>query len=115
MGVFSAVFEPDLFTIKRYGPGPKDALGRPTRVLVSTSEPIDGRLDLTGTVEGEAFVVDKFRSTMPIGTDLRAADDVESEGKIYTVEGTPFAITAPGSKSIGVVTAVLKYVGPVTP
>lgn len=113
MSVFSAVFDADLFIIKRYGPGTKDALGRTTRQLVYTSPPLEGRLDLTGTVEGETFVVDKFRSTMPAGTDLRSGDEVEAEGKTYTVEGTPLYAHVPGMRSIGVVTAVLKYVGPV--
>lgn len=114
MGVFSAIFDRDLFTIRRYGVGPKDALGRPTRALLSTTT-VDGLLGLTGTVEGEAFVVDLFRATMPIGTDLRAADEVESLGKVYTVQGTPLSVHAPGAPSVGVITAVLKYVGPVTP
>jgi hypothetical protein len=114
VGVFSAVFEPSLFLIKRYTAGPKDALGRPTRVLAS-STPADGRLDLSGSVEGEAFVVDQFRATMTLGTDLRSGDEVEARGLTYTVEGSPAVITAPGSKTVGVVTAVLKYVGPVTP
>lgn len=111
--IFDAVFERDLFTIRRYGVGPKDALGRPTKVLQSETT-VSGLLSLTGTVEGEAFVVDLFRATMPVGTDLRPADEVLSQGKVYTVQGTPFSVHAPGSKSVGVVTAVLKYVGPVT-
>jgi hypothetical protein len=114
MSAFSAVFDPGLFVIKRYGVGAKDALGRPTRVLTSTSEPVDGLLSLTGTVEGEAYEVNKFRATLPLGTDLRSADEVVAEGEVYTVEGKPAEFHAPGSRSVGVVTAVLKYVGPVT-
>lgn len=108
--ILDAIFEPNLFTIRRYGVGPKDPLGKPTRVLLSTVT-ANGILQQTGTAEGEAFVVDKFRSTMPIGTDLRVADEVECKGKLYTVEGTPFSTTVPRTPSIGIVTAVLKFVG----
>lgn len=111
--IFDVIFEKDLFTIRRYGPGGKSPLGKPTRILLSET-PADGLLDQTGTVEGEAFVVDKMRATMPIGTDLRADDEVEARGDLYTVEGRPFAVGVPGFVSIGVVTAVLQYVGPVT-
>jgi hypothetical protein len=113
MSVFGILFEDDLFLIKRYGPGVKDALGRTTRALLSSTL-ADGLLAQTGTAEGEAFVVDEFRATMPLGTDLRASDEVESGGKLYTVKGSPFSSHAPGMKSVGVVTAILKYVGPVT-
>ena len=110
--ILDAVFEKDLFTIRRYGPGARDALGRVVPTLLSTTT-VNGLLQLSGSLEGEAFVVDRFRATMPIGTDLRAADEVLARGSVYTVEGTPFEAHPPGVKSIGIVTAVLKYVGPV--
>lgn len=113
MSVFDILFEADLFVIRRYGPGPKDALGRITKIVVSSTV-VDGLLSQTGTAEGEAFVVDEFRATMPLGTDLRPSDEVESDGKVFTVKGTPFSATVPGMKTVGVVTATLKYVGPVT-
>ncbi|MBP2323357.1 hypothetical protein JOF56_003742 [Kibdelosporangium banguiense] len=109
---FKALFEQNLFKVRRYGPGPKDPLGKPTRVVLSETT-VDGILQQTGSVEGEAFVVNEFRATMPLGTDLRPADDVVSKGHVYTVEGKPFAAVVPKTK-IGVVTAILKYVGPVT-
>ncbi len=114
MGAFDALFTKGLFTIRRYGPGAKDSLGRTTRTLLSETT-VNGLLQPTGTLEGEAFVVDRFRSVMPIGTDLHVSDEVYAEGKKYTVEGTPFEASAPGAKSVGVVTAILKYVGTVTP
>ena len=111
--IFSALFERGLFTIRRATPGGRDALGRPvlTETAVAT---VDGLLQQTGTAEGEAFVVDKFRALMPIGTDLRAKDKVLARGAVYTVEGTPFTAHAPGAPTVGVVTAILQYVGPVT-
>ena len=39
---------------------------------------------------------------------------VEARGAVYTVEGTPFPAVVPRTE-IGVLTARLKYVGPVTP
>jgi hypothetical protein len=113
MSVFGALFEPALFTIRRYGPGPKDPLGKPTRVLLFETT-VDGVLSPTGTAEGEAFVVDQFRATVALDVDLRAADEVFARGLVYTVEGTPFSAVVPRTK-IGVRTAVLKYVGPVRP
>lgn len=113
MGAFDSLFTKGLFKIRRYGPGAKDTLGRPTRTLLSEAT-VNGLLQPTGTLEGEAFVVDRFRSIMPLGTDLRPADEVIAEGRVYTVEGSPFSTSAPGAKSVGVITAVLKYIGPVT-
>ncbi len=114
MGAFDALFTKGLFTIRRYGASTKDALGRTTRVVESEVQ-VNGLLQPTGTLEGEAFVVDRFRAVMPIGTDIHVSDEVYAEGKKYTVEGTPFEASAPGAKSIGVGTAILKYVGSVTP
>lgn len=113
MGLFSAIFTKGLFTVRRYGPGPKDPLGKPTRVVVSETV-VDGILAQTDSIEGEAFVVDKLRATMPLGTDLRPADEVLARGLVYKVEGTPVESVIPTTK-IGVVQAVLEYVGPVTP
>jgi hypothetical protein len=105
--------EPGLIVIVRSTITGKDALGRPT-VTTTRSAPVNGLLRATGTVEGEAFVVDEYVATLPLGTDLRAADKVEARGLVYTVQGSPFATTIPRT-SIGVLTARLKYVGPVTP
>lgn len=113
MGAFDALFERNLFVIRRHTAGGEDALGRPTQT-VSLSDPVDGILRPTGSVEGEAFVVDQYKATFPLGTDLRAADEVEARGAVYTVEGTPFATVVPRT-NVGVLGAVLQYVGPVTP
>lgn len=112
MSVFSAVFERGLFTIQRSTPGAKDALGRPTTTWRDVAT-VDGLLVPSGSAEGEAFVVDKFRAIVDYGTDLRAADRLLARGAVYTVEGTPFSSNAPHT-TIGVVQAVVKYVGPVT-
>ena len=111
MGAFDILFEKNLFKIKRYGPGARDPLGKPTETLLSETL-ADGILMQTGSDEGETFVVDEFRAVMSIDTDLRAKDRVEVRGDLFTVEGRPFSARAPGSRSIGVVTAILKYVGP---
>jgi len=111
--IFDALLEPDLFLIRRFGASTKDSLGRTTRTLLSET-PADGLLIQTGSLEGEAYVVDEFRATLPLRADLRADDEVVSRGKRYTVKGTPFAATVPRMPSVGVLTAVLKYVGPVT-
>ena len=113
MGAFDALMEPGLFLVRRYGPSTKNALGQITKTLLSETR-VNGLLDPTGTAEGEAFVVDMFRATLPLGTDLRPADEVVARGKTYTVEGTPFDAVVPRTQ-IGVMQAVLKYVGPVTP
>ncbi len=113
MGAFDALMEPGLFLVRRYGPAKKDALGRLTKPLLSETR-VNGLLRPTGTEEGEAFVVDQFKATFPLGTDLRAADEVVSRGVVYTVEGTPFEAIVPRTR-IGVLSAVLKSVGPVTP
>lgn len=112
MGAFDALMEPGLFVIRRHTVSGKDALGRPT-TTVTPSAPVAGILRPTGTVEGEAFVVDEYAATLPLGTDLRADDEVEARGAVYTVEGTPFPTAIPRTK-IGVLTARLKYIGPVT-
>lgn len=111
MGAFDILFESDLFKIIRYGPGARDPLGKPTQTVISETL-ADGILTQTGSEEGETFVVDEFRAVMPVDTDLRAKDRVECRGDLFTVEGRPFTARAPGSRSIGVVTAILKYVGP---
>lgn len=112
MGAFDALFTRNLFVIKRPGAVTgRDPLGRPIKGT-SVSEPIDGILRQTGTEEGEAFVVDQFKATFPLGTDLRVNDTVEAQGAVYTVEGSPFETVVPRTR-IGVLTAVLKYVGPV--
>lgn len=112
MGAFDALFTKGLFTIRRATSGAKDAYGRPAQT-VSDVATVPGILQPTGTLEGEAFVVDRFRAIMPLNTDLRVGDEVVADGRVYTVEGTPFESQAPGSKSVGITTAVLKYVGPV--
>ncbi len=113
MGAFDSLMEPGLFLVRRYGPERKDALGRITKPVLTETR-VNGLLRPTGTVEGEAFVVDQFKATFPLGTDLRAADEVIARGVVYTVEGTPFEAIVPRTE-IGVLTADLKYVGPVTP
>lgn len=110
MALFDALFERDLFTVRRYGPGPKDTLGRTTRIVVNETVS-NGLLRPTGSVEGEAFVVNEYAATFPLGTDLTAADEVVARGATYTVEGTPFVSVIPKTQ-IGVLTARLKYVGP---
>jgi hypothetical protein len=116
MSLLDAVFEPDLFTIRRFTYGEKDALGRKARTLAAET-PSDGLLEQIdsgyGTHEGETFVVTKYRATMPAGTDVRVDDEVESRGLRYTVTGSPAAVSVPGYPSVGIVTAVLQYVGPV--
>ena len=118
MGVFDPLMEPGLFTIRRTTPGPKDPLGKPTRSLVSETV-VNGILDplsSTGSsaeeVDSSSLAVGLFRATMPLGTDIRASDEVKSLGKVYKVEGTPLVSTIPRQPGIGVVTAALKYVGP---
>ncbi len=112
MGAFDALMEPDLIVIRRPTTGGRDALGRPTKTM-KKSEPVNGILRQTGTVEGEAFVVDEFVLTLPLGTDLKPDDEIEARGRVYTVEGSPVEAIVPRTK-IGVLTARLKYVGPVT-
>lgn len=113
--ILDAVFEKGLFQIRRPGATTgRDALGRPTKSATSWGEPVNGILSQSGTAEGEAFVVNLFRATMPLGTDLREDDEVLARGLVYTVEGTPFSASPPGVKDIGIVTAVLKYVGPIS-
>lgn len=111
--IFDIVFEKDLFTIRRYGAGERDRLGKPTRVLLSSTT-VNGLLSQTDTSEGETFVVDEYRAIMPVGTDLRASDEVVARGDVFTVQGTPVSVSAPGMPDIGVVQATLEYVGPVT-
>ncbi|WP_348240523.1 hypothetical protein, partial [Salmonella enterica] len=76
-----------LFTIRRYGPGPKDPLGKPTRVVVR-EEVVDCIIRQTGSVEGEAFVVDEFRAALPLNTDHRPADEIICKGRVYTLQGS---------------------------
>lgn len=115
MGTFSPVMEPGLFRIFRATVTGKDSLNRPVVSMAALpGDRIEGLLQQTGTVEGEAYVVDKFRAIMPINADLRTSDEVEARGDRYKVEGTPFIATVPRMPNVGVLTAVLKYVGPVT-
>ncbi len=51
MGAFDALFNKGFFTIRRYGPGAKDSLGRPTRTVLSETT-VNGLLQPTGTLEG---------------------------------------------------------------
>jgi len=111
--IFDAVFEKDLFTIRRYGVDGRDPLGKPKRKLLS-SVTVNGLLSQTDTIEGETFVVDKYRAIMPVGTDLRASDEVVARGDVYTVQGTPVSVSAPGMAAVGIVQATLEYIGPVT-
>lgn len=112
MSALSGIMEPHLFTIRRYDYGAKDALGRKSRTLLSETTSA-GLLAQKTTVEGQTFVVDRCVATMPSGTDLRVDDEVEARGLLYVVDGTPDAVSVPGYASVGIVTAVLKYVGPV--
>lgn len=109
MSAFDALMEPNLFVLRRGTDGARDALGRPTK-SVRKSAPVNGLLRQTGTVEGEAFVVNEFVATFPLGTPLRETDEVEARGAVYTVEGTPVVAIIPRTQ-IGVLTARLKYVG----
>ena len=112
MGAFDAIMEPGLFLVRRYKAGPKDPYGKPTKII-DTEVRVNGLLNPTGSAEGEAFVVDRFRATLPLGTDLRPTDEIIARGKTYSVEGTPFEAVVPRTR-IGVLQAVLKYVGTVS-
>lgn len=112
--IFDAIFEDDLFTIRRYETNGRDSLGRPARSVASETT-VDGLLRQTGTVEGEAYVADRLVATMPIGTDLRPDDEVVCRGRLYEVDGSPTTSVVPGMSTVGIVTAALTYVGPVTP
>lgn len=103
----------DLFTIVKRGPGPRDPLGKPTTVVLSRKV-TDGRLEQSGTAEGETFVVNEFRAFFPLRTDVSSGDTVEAEGLSYTVEGQPSVERIPGFPAVSNLTARLTYVGTVS-
>lgn len=82
--------------------------------MLASEVTVNGLLSQTDTEEGETFVVDEYRAIMPVGTDLRAADEVVAREVVYTVQGSPVSVSAPGMPDIGIVQATLEYVGPVT-
>lgn len=112
--MIAALMEPGLFTVvKRLAAG-KDSLNRPVTANISRKVS-DGRLEQTASVEGEAFVVNRYRAFFPISTDVSADDSVECRGSLYTVEGAPSVERVPGFPALDNIAAVLRYVGPVTP
>ena len=78
--------ERGLFTIVHLGTGGRDKLGKPI-VTVLSRTPSDGRLEQTGSAEGETFVVNEFRAFFPAGTKIAAGDEVEVRGARYKVNG----------------------------
>jgi hypothetical protein len=108
------LFEEDLFTIERDAGTTRDPLGKPVTAYVDVAT-VDGRLEQVTSAEGEAFVVDKWRAFMPMGTDLRAGDRVRARGVRYEVQGTPSVERIPGFAALSNVAAFLRYVGPVAP
>lgn len=107
------LMERDLFTVVRKLPAGKDSLGRPKTATISRATS-DGRLEQTTTVEGEAFVVNRYRAFFPVGTELHADDEIECRGDRYTVQGAPSVERVPGFPAISNLAATLQYVGPVS-
>ena len=106
-------FEKGLFVIEREQPAGRNAVGERMSAWQPVGDPVDGRLDQLTTVEGEAIIVNRFRATMPYGTDLRPSDRVRVNGSVYEVTGKPNEQKFPGFVSLSIVAAVLEYVGEV--
>lgn len=107
------LMERDLFTVIRYGSSFRDPLGKMVRSEISRTV-TDGRLEQMTSVEGEAFVVGKFRAYFPVNTPLHADDEVLARGVRYQVQGEPSVESVPGMAAVSNVSAVLTYLGPVT-
>lgn len=96
--------------IVRYGPTGEDDLGRPVRGEVSRTESI-ARIEQRGSIEGEAFVADRWRASLPWGIDIDADDELHEGGRTFRVDGTPNIMSIPGFPALDRVEVELLYVG----
>lgn len=113
--MIETLFERDLFKVYRLVYGEPDRYGKRSvvgRPLIATE---DGILDQQTALEGEAFVIGKYRATMRLDADVQPGDEVEAEGDKFTVEGRPARLRNPGFPAADHLSVHLKYVGPVTP
>ena len=96
--------------IVHYGPTGEDDLGRTVRGEVARFDTI-ARLEQRGTVEGEAFVANQWRASLPLGTDIDADDILLEGGREFKVDGTPNIMSIPGFPALDRVEVALTYVG----
>ena len=102
----------DTVTIVRLSNGEVDEYGKPSR---ETSERLNSRarIEQRGSREGEAYTVDTWRIALPPQTQIDAGDEVEYQGKRFSVINAPDNLSIPGFPFLNRVEVDLRFVGPI--
>jgi hypothetical protein len=102
----------DTVAIVRLSDGAADEYGNPSR---DEAERIEsrGRIEQRASREDEAYVVDVWRIALPAGTRIDAGDEVEYQGKRFSVINAPDNLSIPGFSALDRVEVDLKFVGPI--
>jgi len=100
----------DEVVIVRLSDGATDEYGRPSR---DEAERLNSRarIEQRASREGEAFTVDTWRIALPPNTAIDAGDEVEYQGKRYSVLQAPDNLSIPGFSALDRVEVDLRYVG----
>lgn len=101
----------DSVVILRLSDGPTDEYGRPSR---DESERLNSRarIEQRASVEGEGFTTDKWRIALPTGSLIDSGDEIEYQGRRFSVINAPDNLSIPGFPFLDRVEVDLRYVGP---
>jgi hypothetical protein len=100
----------DTVTIVRLSDGAIDEYGRPSRDEAARVES-SARIEQRASRENEAFVIDTWRIALPAQTEIDAGDEVEYQGKRFSVINAPDNLSIPGFSALDRVEVDLKFVG----
>jgi hypothetical protein len=102
----------DSVVIVRLSDGATDEYGRPAR---DEAERLNtrARIEQRSSREGEAFTVDVWRIALPALTAIDAGDEVEYQGKRFSVLNAPDNLSIPGFPFLDRAEVDLRYVGPI--
>lgn len=95
-------------TVVRRGPGPKDKFGKATTVEISRTT-YRARVEQVGSIEGEEFVVNRWRAYFTADADIHSGDVVECRGLTLEVDGAAALRQIPGYPILTHVVAQLVY------
>lgn len=99
----------DRVTIVRLSDGPTNEYGRPSRVAQRFDS--RARIEQRASREGEAYTIDIWRLALPPRTPIDAGDEVEYQGRRFSVVNAPDNLSIPGFSALDRVEVDLKFVG----
>jgi len=100
----------DNVVIVRLSDGATDEYGRPSR---DEAERLNSRarIEQRSSQEGEAFTTDVWRIALPANSQIDAGDEIEYQGKRFSVINAPDNLSIQGFPFLDRVETDLRYVG----